>query len=409
MSSHHFDSHFIRNVKSRTSLVEVIGRYVPLRREGVEHMGLCPFHTEKTPSFTVNDRKGFYHCFGCGAHGDQIDFLRNYEGWDFMRSLSALADMAGLVHPDAAASPDRLPARRAQPIIARQAAEDVEAEKVRQRARAETGFYKASDSHLAPVEMYLLGRGIDVRRFGGLPWCIRYQAKQYDGETGHHHPCMVTAVTGPDGKISGLHRTFLACRPVDDYPREAALTAARREDIPMVMVKSDRMKSAKKMMGACFQGAARLADPRDRIDGKPGKEIAICEGIETGLSIMQAMADVPPEKGGGMPVWAALSFGNMAGSGKGKGRLAFRPDGKKRLPSIKPDMARPGIVLPDDVTKVWLCPDGDNKDPEVARCLLARSRARFQRLGLDVVIVPPAQGKDFNDMLLTHDDRETAA
>src|SRR3546814_19280045 len=69
-------------IRSRTGLAEVVGRRVRLIRKGRECSGLCPFHNEKTPSFTVSEEKGFYHCFGCGAHGDVISFVTRSENLD---------------------------------------------------------------------------------------------------------------------------------------------------------------------------------------------------------------------------------------------------------------------------------------------------------------------------------------
>ena len=70
-----FDEGFLDELKSRVRVAEVVGRRVKLVRKGREFMGLCPFHSEKSPSFSVNEQKGFYHCFGCGAHGDAIKFV----------------------------------------------------------------------------------------------------------------------------------------------------------------------------------------------------------------------------------------------------------------------------------------------------------------------------------------------
>ncbi len=66
---------FLDELKHRFTLSDVVGRQVKLIRRGRESTGLCPFHSEKTPSFTVNDQKGFYHCFGCGEHGSVLDFV----------------------------------------------------------------------------------------------------------------------------------------------------------------------------------------------------------------------------------------------------------------------------------------------------------------------------------------------
>ena len=90
---------FIEDLRQRVPLSEVIGRRVKLIRKGRRHSGLCPFHAEKTPSFSVVDDDGFYHCFGCGVHGDAISFLREMDGLEFMEAIERLAEMAGLAVP----------------------------------------------------------------------------------------------------------------------------------------------------------------------------------------------------------------------------------------------------------------------------------------------------------------------
>jgi DNA primase len=85
--------------KARLPLVEIVARRVRLTRRGHEHIGLCPFHREKTPSFTVSDAKGFYHCFGCGQHGNAIDFVMATEGLEFAEAVARLAELAGLPLP----------------------------------------------------------------------------------------------------------------------------------------------------------------------------------------------------------------------------------------------------------------------------------------------------------------------
>ncbi len=90
---------FIEDLRQRVPLSDVVGRRVKLVRKGRRHSGLCPFHSEKTPSFSVVDDQGFYHCFGCGVHGDAISFLRETEGLEFMEAVERLAEMAGLTVP----------------------------------------------------------------------------------------------------------------------------------------------------------------------------------------------------------------------------------------------------------------------------------------------------------------------
>ena len=90
---------FLDEIRARTPLEGVVGRRVRLTRRGRESIGLCPFHNEKTPSFTVSEDKGFFHCFGCGAHGDVIGFVMRDEGLGFAEAVARLAGEAGLVMP----------------------------------------------------------------------------------------------------------------------------------------------------------------------------------------------------------------------------------------------------------------------------------------------------------------------
>ncbi|MCK5041780.1 MAG: DNA primase, partial [Sphingomonadales bacterium] len=94
-----FPPEFLDEIRRRVSLVDVVAKRVKLTRKGREHTGLCPFHNEKTPSFTVSEEKGFYHCFGCGAHGDAIGFLVDNEGLPFPEAVENLAALAGVDVP----------------------------------------------------------------------------------------------------------------------------------------------------------------------------------------------------------------------------------------------------------------------------------------------------------------------
>ncbi len=150
-----FPPRFLEDIRDRVGLADVVGRRVKLIRKGREHLGLCPFHTEKTPSFTVNEDKGFYHCFGCGAHGDVISFIQNTENLSFPEAVEQLAGMAGL------AMPEETPEERAR--MQRQAglAEAAEAAAHWFAARLRDAAGKAALGYLAE-------RGVDdaaLRRF----------------------------------------------------------------------------------------------------------------------------------------------------------------------------------------------------------------------------------------------------
>jgi DNA primase len=97
---------FIQDLLSRVDVVEVVGRHVELKKAGINHKGLCPFHGEKSPSFIVSPSRQTYHCFGCGAHGDAIRFLTEHHGMGFMDAVRDLAQQVGLAVPESTATPE---------------------------------------------------------------------------------------------------------------------------------------------------------------------------------------------------------------------------------------------------------------------------------------------------------------
>ena len=104
---------FVQELLARADVVEIVGRYVQLKKGGANFMGLCPFHGEKSPSFSVSPTKQFYHCFGCGKTGNAIGFLMEHAGMSFVEAVQDLAQQFGMKVPEDDASPqDR--ARAAQ-------------------------------------------------------------------------------------------------------------------------------------------------------------------------------------------------------------------------------------------------------------------------------------------------------
>jgi len=95
---------FIDDLVSRADIVEIIDARVPLKKAGRDFKACCPFHDEKTPSFTVSQAKQFYHCFGCGAHGTVIGFLMDYDGLEFVAAIEDLAQRYGVQVPREAGS-----------------------------------------------------------------------------------------------------------------------------------------------------------------------------------------------------------------------------------------------------------------------------------------------------------------
>ena len=98
---------FIQELLNRVDIVDVIDKNVALKKAGANYSACCPFHNEKSPSFTVSPSKQFYHCFGCGAHGTAVGFLMEYQGLSFIESIHELARLVGMTVPQETRDPDK--------------------------------------------------------------------------------------------------------------------------------------------------------------------------------------------------------------------------------------------------------------------------------------------------------------
>jgi DNA primase len=202
-----FPPGFLDEIRSRISLAALVGRRVKLTRRGREQVGLCPFHHEKTPSFYVVEDKAFFHCFGCGAHGDAIGFVMRADNLDFLEAVEKLAHEAGLSVPQASRE-EREEAQRQKTLL--------------EALAAAAAFYEARLWSAAGrrAREYLQQRGLDddtIRRFR-LGWAPGPRA-------------------GSDGRV--LARALAA-----DFP-EALLLAAglvrRQEDGDLLDYFRDRV------------------------------------------------------------------------------------------------------------------------------------------------------------------------
>jgi DNA primase len=249
----------IAEVRARTSLVDLIGARVPLRKDGRGHVGQCPFHHDKTPSFKVTEAKGFFHCFGCHAHGDAIDFVMRLDGLPFADAVEDLASRAGLL-------PGRFGETRRvtpPPVVRRQSAEQIAKEIAEKIEWARRAWGRAVPVSGTLGETYLRNRGIT----DGLPPSIRFAPAQWHKDTQTYVPALVVAFQAIDGPLIAIHRTYL--RPDG----------------------SDRDRERGKLaMGPYAGGAVRLNPPAARM--------LIGEGLESSLSARQAT---------GIPTWAGLS------------------------------------------------------------------------------------------------------
>ena len=151
-----FSDDFIQQIRDNNDIESVIGSYIDLKRRGKNLVGLCPFHNEKTPSFTVYPDTASYYCFGCGAGGEVINFIRNIENLDFIEAVKLLADRSGLQIPEADNYDD---------AIAKLRRRVYEANREAARFYHETLFTEKGKAQLE----YLLGRGVSpkmIKHFG---------------------------------------------------------------------------------------------------------------------------------------------------------------------------------------------------------------------------------------------------
>jgi DNA primase len=151
---------FLQDLLSRVDIVDVVGRHVELKKSGANHMGLCPFHGEKSPSFSVSATKQFYHCFGCGAHGDAIRFLMEHSGMSFRDAVADLAQQVGMAVPEGPIDP----AEQQRALQAR--AHQATLSEVLERAAE---HYRRQLKEHRPAIDYLKRRGLSgevAKRFG---------------------------------------------------------------------------------------------------------------------------------------------------------------------------------------------------------------------------------------------------
>jgi len=150
---------FITDLLNRVDIVDVVGRYVQLKKGGANYMGLCPFHNEKSPSFTVSPTKQFYHCFGCGAHGTAIGFLIEYSGMGFVDAVKDLSQSVGMIVPEA---DDKIPPQQ-------RAAQQAQSMAMTDALNQACDYYRAQLRAAPAAIAYLKGRGLTgevAARFG---------------------------------------------------------------------------------------------------------------------------------------------------------------------------------------------------------------------------------------------------
>jgi len=249
----------IAEAKSRR-IEEVVGAALPLKRD----FGLCPFHSEKSPSLHIDRKRNIFHCFGCGAGGDTIAFVRRLRNLDFAAAVRELTNEDGL-------GPRYVPAQKPEAV---------------QRAEAPSTAILALWRGATSPEIaryYLDSRGMALK---SLPLALRGHRAVWCAETRERRPALLAAISGADGAITAIQRTWINEQLVYDgtisFPR-----GARCPDL----------SAGKKCLGPLEAGAVRLF--------VPGKILGLAEGVETSIAANKLFH---------IPVWAtcgARRLGNV--------------------------------------------------------------------------------------------------
>ncbi|HEX4616081.1 MAG TPA: DNA primase [Stellaceae bacterium] len=338
-----FPPGFLDELRSRISLSGLIGRRVKLVRRGREFAGLCPFHHEKTPSFYVVEDKSFFHCFGCGAHGDVIGFAMRADNLDFVEAIEKLAGEAGLAVPQATPQ-ERERAQRQKTLL--------------EAAEAAAAFYEQRLWAPGGVRArgYLQGRGLDpqiIRRFR-LGWAPdERQALRRALEPEFSDPLLIEAGLRrqpAEGEPSDYFRNRLMF-PISDRAGRVIAFGGRvlGDGQPKYLNSPDSPLFEK---GRVLYGwsAARAAVIRDE-EGSPGA--IVTEGYMDVIALHQAgFATAVAPLGTALTefqlheLWRLTPEPLLCFDGDGAGRRAAARAMRRALPLLRPGQSLRFVTLP---------------------------------------------------------------
>jgi hypothetical protein len=382
----------IEDVRRRHSLVTLVARRVKLKRSGRGFAGLCPFHDEKTPSFNVSDERGYFHCFGCGAHGDLFKWVELVEGLSFREAVLSLA---GGVLPDA---------RHAVPEASRRAAPERPSADTEFVSSATAGrwIWRSSDPARGEiVEAWLESRGLNPHAiFDGAGFALAqlrfhprcpvsvWPAWEHPEDRRRTEPAMVAPIRDADGLVRGVHVTYLR----HDGRAKADLGRDGR----------GQPKPARKMFGKVGGNAVWLTGNDD-----PALPLVVGEGLESTwafaerfgrpcrvaatLSLENLQGGIERLKGGAIPLWnirANPERPPFVVEGAGDVTIAVDSD-MKPLRGQKVQMARGAKPVTADISGL--------QRAEICASLAVQ---HWRRAGATTVTaVRPPMGRDFNDQM----------
>lgn len=341
---------------------DVVAADVPMKRQGRELAGLCPFHTEKSPSFYINADKGFFHCFGCGAHGTTIDYVMRVRGLDFIAAMRELLDLPAQRPKDAAP-------------IARQSAPEADRDTAAEIDRILAGCGVVSER--TPAWLYLWSRSLDPRQ----PELLAHPAL-YCHEIRAPLPAIVAPIRDRDGTVTAVQRIWVS---------------RTLETAGGVGPKDSRAKlsTRKKTLGVMGDGAVRLA-PAERYLG-------IAEGVETAIA---ACAEFR------FPVWAVCGVHRLGFPGHWRHSVGAgeQPDlwidpatPPRDVEARHVDERPPAVWIPGDVERLFIF--GDNGDTGRTIGEFAADWYAWRYRIQAEAIFPAPQFGDWNDQLIAEGRR----
>ncbi|MFT5946944.1 MAG: hypothetical protein ACI807_001193 [Paracoccaceae bacterium] len=318
----------------------------------------CPFHDERSASFHVDEAKGLYKCFGCGAGGDLFAYVRQRDGVDFASAARALAERGGIAREQSEAERQARLERRRRLIEAR---EREAAKEAGGGWRSAIRIWREAEPPGPMLHAYLEARGIDVDAMlgvlGGWPPCLRehpdlayFTHAEGRADVAHHGQAMIAAI-GRDRRLRAVHRTWIARGGRARGPDGAALDKR-------ILGKTRRI------FGAPIEFSPATA------------RMVVGEGIESTLAVWSRLL------GRDGAIWsaeAAVTRGALTGGGLEGGAPAPNPHTGRPAPSPWPDRDSAAWQAPDAVDELIILAEGSAKDPLSAELLTRRAVLRHSQ------------------------------
>jgi hypothetical protein len=371
----------LAELKARSPVDAVAGQWVRLRRHGNRMIGPCPICSDDRASRTATrfevTAEGWV-CAVCADGGDVIRLVEKVEGTDFLGAVRWLGGVREAAVDEARQQAEARAQRRAEQE--RRSAGYRE----RERRRLWEMWRSAGPVAGTAVEAYLARRGVvcpigaHVRHLADAPLFASGEAR---AAIVHRGPAMVAAIRGPDGRFAGLHLTWIDLA-----------SASGKAMVPDP--ETGELVPARKSRGSKSGGRIELvpvATPR---------RLVIGEGLETVLAVWCALRHAGRELAE-TAFWSAVDLGNLGGRASATvahPMLRDRAGRPQRAPGREPDLAAPGIPVPEGVAEIILLGDGDS-DRFLTECALARAAARWARPGRAARIAWAPPGRDFNDLV----------